>query len=1249
MTNEKETSDSNIDGLDSSAGDSSSEVSDSKKSVSTSNSDQLAEVYSIEENPTDLSTSATSSVPSILYDAIPPIQDQRSMIASMWARFNEEKKEGDVVFIIPENWLTIFQDLDIADYRTIPPLDIASIVIDCENFILQDYTLRPYTAVPSNIFNSVRQWYGLTADSRPISTFMVKDSNNQLIVEYDKPRFRVHHLSVEAENSTAYSGSNRHAIEDKLSYMFTISRLSTMKDVVQNCLKVFYSKELQLDRDSHIHRIWYINENDPNSNSNQVLQNNYVISPSVFLELQTKHKITKDMYQTQIRDYDSHIISLAVEVKEKESHTHWPSNFLYYNKEKKSSGIMGLSNLGNTCYMNSALQCLLHVPELNEYFLYKGYEAEINVDNPLGHKGHVAHAFGHLLQSLFGSTYKKKASFLAPRNFKSIIGHYNHLFAGFGQQDSQEFLAFLLDGLHEDLNRVIEKPYVQKPELANDCHLDDTEQVIELASKTWSYIKQRNDSIIMDLFVGLYKSTLVCPNCNFISITFDPYNDLTLPLPIEKYWSAKVMIFPQGSPPCTLEVELVKTSTYNDLKAYVASHANMNRDDLIGFEIFNHQFYNNYESNMEADYLPISELISDNDTVIFYEIYKAETDLLVPVFNTRIEEGYKTPKLFGYPFFIALSKSEKCSYGAIRKKIERCYQTLSGGFTDFPIIGKSEPTTMSSMPSLVKKYRQSELQKLTNELDYINPAKSVDEYFQLKVLDGDSNHSNRRTTGYGGVTLSQNSTASKPTVWTPTSASSINYNNSKPLRDLLPEVIDAAYYYSDSLFDEVDPTEAFIEPENLPKDEHSDDDMTDRTDALDVDSQPEDLALIDVHNAIICQWHSPKVEEVFNVNNEVSWEAPALLENLTLLESRKQRLESGKATITLDSCLRLFSQPEVLGSADSWYCPNCKQHTQASKQIELWSVPDILLIHLKRFENQQSFSDKIDATVHFPIEGLDMSPYLSHTEEGGNNIYDLIAVDNHYGGLGGGHYTAYCRNFVDGKWYYFDDSRVSETSPENSVAGSAYLLFYRRRVPNNQILGNSKLREIINVSRKEYEQKENEFKESLESLYSITHTDTENEVSGPEQNSGDEEEDVDTSIWKKNSKEAHNDVCDIAFNISPHTRYSDYSSMQSKGSHPKVLNNSEVMLESDSNVNISEKEQSVPVERKSNPQYNVSSLEVGDNIAELDTHDSSRRKLRLLDKVYLPDSSDVNSSRESLSPCISQTNLSSNNSEPKIL
>ena len=84
------------------------------------------------------------------------------------------------------------------------------------------------------------------------------------------------------------------------------------------------------------------------------------------------------------------------------------------------------------------------------------------------------------------------------------------------------------------------------------------------------------------------------------------------------------------------------------------------------------------------------------------------------------------------------------------------------------------------------------------------------------------------------------------------------------------------------------------------------------------------------------------------------------------------------------------------------YCPNCKKHQRATKKFDLWSLPEVLVIHLKRFSYTRSFRDKLDTLVEFPAKGLNMAPYIINPNQT-DAVYDLIGVANHYGGLGGGH------------------------------------------------------------------------------------------------------------------------------------------------------------------------------------------------------------------------------------------------------
>ena len=103
------------------------------------------------------------------------------------------------------------------------------------------------------------------------------------------------------------------------------------------------------------------------------------------------------------------------------------------------------------------LQGLSNVPPVTEYFACDNYVEDINEENPLGMKGEIARAFGELMKNLWSGSF----TYVVPRNFKMAVGRFAPSFSGYAQQDSQELLTFLLDGLHEDLNRIKKKPYIE--------------------------------------------------------------------------------------------------------------------------------------------------------------------------------------------------------------------------------------------------------------------------------------------------------------------------------------------------------------------------------------------------------------------------------------------------------------------------------------------------------------------------------------------------------------------------------------------------------------------------------------------------------------------------------------------------------------------------------------------------------------------------------------------------------------------
>jgi ubiquitin carboxyl-terminal hydrolase 4/11/15 len=155
-------------------------------------------------------------------------------------------------------------------------------------------------------------------------------------------------------------------------------------------------------------------------------------------------------------------------------------------------------------------------------------------------------------------------------------------------------------------------------------------------------------------------------------------------------------------------------------------------------------------------------------------------------------------------------------------------------------------------------------------------------------------------------------------------------------------------------------------------------------------------------------------------------------------------VSKAEGSVSLADCFNWFRVEETLDEQNQWYCPSCKQFVCAKKQMDVWSVPPCLIVHLKRFTQ---FS-KLDTVVDFPDE-FDISPFIVGPQRNAGPLhYRLYAVSNHYGSLCGGHYTAHARvvqqGHEDGNWYSFDDSYVQAVSASDAHTSAAYVLYYER-------------------------------------------------------------------------------------------------------------------------------------------------------------------------------------------------------------
>jgi len=623
------------------------------------------------------------------------------------------------------------------------------------------------------------------------------------------------------------------------------------------------------------------------------------------------------------------------------------SSTLDFQRSGSRQGLMGLNNLGNTCFMNAALQCLSHTTPLTRYFLSDLFKDDINLKNPLGTGGQLANAYEHLVKEL----WMGDRSSISPTKLKRAIALFAPQFAGSAQHDSQEFLAFLLDGLHEDLNLVRNPPYVVIPDFTIDKDLNIA------GAEAWDAYCQRNDSLVMDTFYGQFKSTCVCPHCNRISVSYDAFNHISLEIPQNIDREISVVLFKThrtaaSCRPKRYLIQLPRNTFWRDLKESLSHISGVPFPRLSVCDVHDNEIYEIYDDrNNLANIQP-------SDTIVAYEIdpYSKST---IHIIATHVQiifdkfTGNYHKRFVGYPLLTSFDVHHTC-----QDVWEHIWKQISYLFIDLQNVRVEDARELLEI-RLVRK-DGSPLDVFPNNLSSNLTKDSTDIQRSLSSLP---RYSKAQLSSFLGPDCTERFLFLH-LEW-------INTN-----------CLDMTY-----------PHEFFLQT-----DEHS---------------------------------------------SSIGW---------------KRQLQN---SVTLERCFEKFTRTERLDQYNQWYCSVCKEHVRAMKTIELWKIPNVLIVHFKRFEYMHGFRrEKLEAHVEFPIDNLDMNRFCGSTKTDKNEdifaegkqsaLYDLFGVVNHYGRMGFGHYTAACRRYTESylerDWFCFDDSLVQETPQTSIVSSSAYVLFYRRRI-----------------------------------------------------------------------------------------------------------------------------------------------------------------------------------------------------------
>ncbi|XP_036122022.1 ubiquitin carboxyl-terminal hydrolase 4 isoform X2 [Molossus molossus] len=819
---------------------------------------------------------------------------------------------------------------NVGEHNLFPgPIDNSGLFSDPESQTLKEHLIDEldYVLVPTEAWNKLLNWYGCVEGQQPIVRKVVEYG---LFVKHCKVEVYLLELKL-CENSDPTNMLSCH-----------FSKADTIATIEKEMRKLF---NIPAERET---RLW-----------NKYMSNTYE-------QLNKLDNTVQDagLYQGQV---------LVIEPQNEDGT--WPRQTLQSNgsgfsasytcQESPSShiqpGLCGLGNLGNTCFMNSALQCLSNTAPLTDYFLKNEYEAEINRDNPLGMKGEIAEAYAELIKQMWCG----RDTHVVPRMFKTQVGRFAPQFSGYQQQDSQELLAFLLDGLHEDLNRVKKKPYL---ELKDANGRPDA----VVAKEAWENHRLRNDSVIVDTFHGLFKSTLVCPQCAKVSVTFDPFCYLTLPLPLKKDRVMEVFLVPADPlcRPTQYRVTVPLMGAVSDLCEALSRLSGIAAENMVVTDVYNHRFHKIFQMDEGLNH------IMPRDDIFVYEVCSTFEDgsecVTLPVYFRERKSRPSSPScgavLYGQPLLVSVPKHKLTLASLYQAVCERISRYIKQPLPD-------ESGSSSSEPAACNGSRGSCEGEDEEEMEHLEEGKE-----QLSETEG--SWEDELGSDHGETT--QKKIKGRPC---PKRLFTFSLVNSYGTADI---------------------------------------------NSLSTDGK---LLKLNSRSTLAIDWDTETRSLYYDEH-----ESEAFEKHGSMLQPQKKK----KTAMALRDCIELFTTMETLGEHDPWYCPNCKKHQQATKKFDLWSLPKILVVHLKRFSYSRYWRDKLDTVVDFPVRGLNMSEFVCDLSAR-PYVYDLIAVSNHYGAMGVGHYTAYAKNKLNGKWYYFDDSNVSLASEDQIVTKAAYVLFYQRR------------------------------------------------------------------------------------------------------------------------------------------------------------------------------------------------------------
>ena len=783
------------------------------------------------------------------------------------------------------------------------------------------------------------------------------------------------------------------------------------------------------------------------------------------------------------------IVNRAIALMEEKINNEWPSEKIKdinnKSKEKKEELYkVGLFNIGNTCYMNSVLQLFLNIDLIKDIFINHEEEYQeflpflLNTEN--FEINMVVQRRGYLILELINLLKEKwveRKKILSPRRFKEICGEYNDMFRFAEQQDAHDFYTFLVNTLHEETNIKSDDDSSSEHKEISDV-IDTTE--IDLGNEIWANEIRKNASYFYALFMGQLKSTLICSECQFQKIRFEPFSSLEIPIPEGDNIIIEIILFRL---PFSLRNFYLDRLIEENNDFEISADTNRSGGEIT--------------INKKRKYLKNEKNNLNNDPK---KIIKASLEKNK---NNNGEINNLLNSNFPLKLRMEVNRKEKCSTIIDKlkcmpdldleknEKFIEIIMTSNGKYINEDLI--IDETLINLNRVFV--YELLNYKGLINIFDYHKLEK--EKILPLKNQQVNYIFSNQREKGKLQKklsnsslnilgTISENRKLNVPSFYftvdkNDMKSKDIEYDSYEILIPILHRIksdviknfinfnsFQYFYNYQDFIILSSNYTiksynlyeimwKKYMHFLNCPSNYDNNISWKSKNDKKIL---PFIISIIDkdTSSCASCPWFrfctgcpiDPLNQEYININsnnviiiewdkvvynNEIDKNNFSFMVEHSTVNTISNISKTNINNITIDDCLKLFTKQEEMKDIQ---CEKCKKKTLFMKHLEIEKLPRYLVLVLKRFKYNLTNSIKIQSLIKFPLEDFQLQNYVSH-----KNIkykYNLFGVINHSGTLEYGHYYSYFN--IDGTWVEFDDSGVYELNG-GIESNKVYMLIYQ--------------------------------------------------------------------------------------------------------------------------------------------------------------------------------------------------------------